>query len=237
MGRQTVPQTYLELHDYKSDKQEFQAPCVISSVIFINILEFDSLDMISMYGSTEDWRVYPEYFSPYWYWNQSTSDKIFLPYTVEIISGDTTAQIYHSSKCLRECSTQSALQTLWTTPPIYATHSSGSGYDVIYYRQTPNPSKSRFRPYGVVVDIPWTQESSLRQLLPDIIIPNVSEPTKIKVSVTISGVYAESTVTILPAEKRDLHVNGQLLGIYPNDRTETIFTGFKGVMKKNQEVI
>ena len=77
-------------------------------------------------------------------------------------------------------------------------------------------------------------------MLPDIIVARVDEPTVIKVSIDIKGVYASSSVTVYPADIQpmpDMYVNGQLLGIYPNDRTQAAFTGYRGIMQNIQEVI
>ena len=119
----------------------------------------------------------------------------------------------------------------WTEQPVYATHATGTG------------EKIKYNTYSAeAVDMTYYREmgGQLWQMLPDIVVAHVNEPTKIRVSFDIRGVYGQNTVTIQPAdipETSNMHIDGQLLGIYPNDRTQAAFTGYRGIMQNIQEVI
>lgn len=207
MGDSAVLLQSLGLYDYEEGKEPFKAPCLITSVIY------RSYDRdVAGYRKGQ-----PVYFEPYAWW-RNTEHVIYqyMPFSVGVVSGDTSARI---------------IQRPWTEQPVYATHQTGTGQEIQYNAYS-----------AKAIDITYYRQigGQLWQMLPDIIVARVDEPTVIKVSIDIKGVYASSSVTVYPADIQpmpDMYVNGQLLGIYPNDRTETIFTGFKGVMKKNQEVI
>lgn len=196
MGVSEIPNMVLDLDDYEEGKKRFQVPCIITSMI---IREYKN-------GQAA------EYFDPYWYWNDSShsSHPTYLPFSVSIMSGDQNAKICYSSKLCGSNTSQSNLETIWNTQPIYATHTVSAGGDrVLFLRQ-----------HGI----------SLYQMLPDIVVLEVSEPTSIKVGFGVFGVYAEAGVTVYPADKsgnnncaisfRNNYWN--LYGIYPNEHKNTV---------------
>ena len=95
--------------------------------------------------------------------------------------------------------------------PVYATHK-GEEFCRYYYKT----------------------DDTFYQMIPDLIIGYVKEETTVKIM--YQGMSLPE-ITLLPSHPIDNTIDGQLLGIYPNDRTQAAFTGYRGIMQNIQEVI